>query len=121
MTGRGRRTADPAPGIVRQGDVLLVPVDGIPWSRQRDVAPRRGELVLAEGEATGHAHVVRGRARLVRATRHHQHPGETYLVVTGRAALVHEEHDRIELARGTYEVRRQREYEPRRHARRVAD
>ena len=102
----------PARGIIRQGDVLLVPVDGIPWSRQREITPERRGLVLAEGEATGHAHVVRGRARLVRATRHHQHPGETYLVVSGPAVVVHDEHDRIDLARGTYEVRRQREYAP---------
>ena len=80
-------------------------------AREVGVELRRG-LVLAEGEATGHAHVVRGRARLVRATRHYQHPGETYLVVEEPAALVHDEHDRIDLARGTYEVRRQREYAP---------
>jgi hypothetical protein len=100
-------------GIVRQGDVLLVPVDGIPWQRRHEVVATARGLVLAEGEATGHVHVVRGRARLVRATPHVHHPGATFLVVSGRAALVHDEHDAIELARGTYEVRRQREYEPR--------
>jgi hypothetical protein len=36
----------------------------------------------------------------------------THLVVEEPAALVHEEHDRIDVAPGTYEVRRQREYTP---------
>ena len=98
-------------GIIRQGDVLLVPLDSIP-RRSLELVTEGPRVVLAEGEATGHAHVVQGRARLVRSTRHHQHPGETYLVVSGPATLVHEEHDRIELATGAYEVRRQREYVP---------
>ena len=98
-------------GIIRQGDVLLVPLDAIP-RRSHELVTEGPRVVLAEGEATGHAHVVQGRARLVRSTRHHQHPGETYLVVSGPATLVHEEHDRIELATGAYEVRRQREYVP---------
>ena len=38
--------------------------------------------------------------------------GRTHLVVEEPAALVHDEHDRIDLAPGTYEVRRQREYTP---------
>jgi hypothetical protein len=107
----GKHEAGTARGMVRQGDVLLVPVDGIPWERRREVSATPRGLVLAEGETTGHAHVVRGHARLIRATPHYLHRGATYLVVTGRAALVHEEHDPIALARGTYELRRQREYE----------
>ena len=108
-------------GVVRQGDVLLVPVERIPWRRQHEVEPDSRGVVLAEGEATGHAHVVRGAARLVRATRHWAHPGETYLVVSGRAQLVHEEHDPLQLKRGTYEMRRQREYGPRSRSRWLTD
>jgi hypothetical protein len=98
-------------GIVRQGDVLLVPVEEIPRRRRQEEAGRG--LVLAEGEATGHAHTVQGRARIVRATRHHTVPADRYLIVEGGAArIVHEEHEPITVARGAYRVVRQREYRP---------
>jgi len=72
-------------------------------------------VVLAEGEATGHAHVVRGRhARLFAAGPWTAASRRTrYLVVEGKpATLVHEEHDPISVAPGSYRVLRQREYEP---------
>jgi hypothetical protein len=51
------------PGLIRQGDLLLVPVSGFPDGVRR---ARSGRLVLAEGEATGHAH-VRPAASVARA------------------------------------------------------
>jgi hypothetical protein len=103
------RTTRAVRGLVRQGDVLLVPLDEIPYARQHV----RDHNVVAEGEATGHAHVVVGPARLVQATPHTAVAGELFVVVHGRSAtLRHEEHDPIELARGVYRVVRQREYEP---------
>jgi len=102
-----------ARGIVRQGDVLLVPVEGLPERRHERVVegPR---IVLAEGEATGHAHVVLGSARLVHSTAalSWRAADRTHLVVEEPASLVHDEHDAIGLLPGTYEVRRQREYTP---------
>ena len=92
---------------------MLVPVDDLPARRHERVVegPR---IVLAEGEATGHAHVVLGPTRLVHSTNTPSWRGveRTHLVVEGTATLVHDEHDRIDLAQGTYEVRRQREYTP---------
>jgi hypothetical protein len=103
----------PVRGIVRQGDVLLVPVDALPARRHERIVdgPR---IVLAEGEATGHAHVVLGRARLVHSTTapSWRGVGRTHLVVEEPASLVHDEHDAIGLDRGVYEVHRQREYQP---------
>jgi hypothetical protein len=95
--------------LLRQGDVLLVPVAAVPKQVER-LSRDRGRLVLAEGEATGHAHALQGEAELVRVRR----SGRVYLVVGGcaPAMLVHEEHDPIVVAQGLYEVRRQREYEP---------
>ncbi len=55
------------PGLVRQGDVLLIPVADVP---DADIAPAKEDargLVLAEGETSGHHHAVFGRgARLMR-------------------------------------------------------
>lgn len=96
--------------MVRQGDVLLVPVEQAPV----DVEPvelDRGRIVLAHGEATGHAHVVEGEAaELVSAAG----AEELYLLVHGEtpALLRHDEHDPIPLDPGAYRVVRQREYAP---------
>jgi hypothetical protein len=96
--------------MVRQGDVLLVPVEQAPV----DVEPvelDHGRIVLAHGEATGHAHVVEGEAaELVSAAG----AEELYLLVHGEtpALLRHDEHDPIPLAPGAYRVVRQREYAP---------
>ena len=50
--------------FVRQGDIFIARVAGLPPLRtERLPDPTRG-IVLAYGEATGHAHVVRGRTVL---------------------------------------------------------
>ncbi len=110
--------------LYAQGDLLI--------ERVPDVAPRGqmlptaadGVYVLAEGEVTGHRHVIRenvtffrddGLARDV--------PGGLYighLTVDNTARVAHEEHAPIDLPRGTYRVRRQRELDPR-EARLVMD
>src|SRR5262245_66590796 len=109
-------------GLIRQGDVLLVPVSKLP-DGARPVGS--GRLVLAEGEATGHAHVVDDASASL-----HREPwfsGRIYLDVEGGGPvfLVHEEHDPLAVPGGLYEVRRQREYAPggrsRRGGRRWAD
>ena len=97
-----------SPGLVRQGDLLLVPVAELPESVRR---VRGKRLVLAEGEATGHAHVVHDkRASLYQCS----WPATRYLRVEGvePVSLVHEEHDPLPVLPGVYEVRRQREYTP---------
>jgi hypothetical protein len=93
----------------RQGDVLLVEVENAP-SDATEVSRERGGLVLAHGEATGHAHVVWApEAQLV--TR--EQADELYLLVYGDEVLLeHEEHDPIPLPAGHYRVLRQREYTP---------
>jgi hypothetical protein len=97
-------------GVVRQGDVLLMPVDAIPGESRRATSEGT-RLVLAEGEATGHAHVVLGGGRLYLPGVERGASG-TYLFVEEPATLVHDEHDAIGLEPGAYEVRRQREYVP---------
>ena len=97
------------PWMVRQGDVALVAVTEIPADA---VALRRDEgdrVVLAYGEATGHAHAL-------------HEPGVTMLRVAANDAvflrviepsnLVHEEHAPIAVPPGAYRVVRQREYFP---------
>ena len=94
----------------RQGDVFLVEADdrhsGGPITAEH-VA--HGRLVLALGEATGHAHVInepKGRAQLFRRG------AWRYLYVREAVQLVHEEHAPVTVEPGTYMVRIQREYVP---------
>jgi hypothetical protein len=99
-------------GLVRQGDVLLVPVAAVPEDGSKEEAVGTSQ-VLAEGEATGHAHVVKGSSRLVewqRPVRWSRPLRRRYLIVEERAVLSHQEHLPIDLDPGVYEVRRQREY-----------
>ncbi len=65
--------------------------------------------VLAHGEITGHSHRLEtpGSAEMWQA-------GDLLFmkVVVDSAAIVHEEHKRITIPRGTYRVWQQREYTP---------
>ena len=106
-------------GLIRQGDVLLVPVEELPLGATR-IRASKGTLVLAQGETSGHAHVIANRrARLFRkvARPRFAPPLERrYLSVIGSepVALTHQEHDSLPVPPGVYELRRQREYAPER-------
>ncbi|NEO12262.1 MAG: hypothetical protein F6J98_38590 [Moorea sp. SIO4G2] len=86
---------------IRQGDVILLPVEQINGQQLP-------HLTLAEGEVTGHSHRISdGVAQL------YEKHGHLYLqVLSETATLTHEEHQPIELPQGSWMVRIQREYEP---------
>ena len=96
----------------RHGDVLIAQVEEIP--AEAELLPG---VVLARGEATGHAHRVAegGTAEIWR------HGADTFLqVVASCAQIVHEEHKPITLPQGTYRFWFQREYSPK-EIRRIVD
>jgi hypothetical protein len=95
--------------MFRQGDILLVPVEKIPEDL-KEVPREQGRMVLAHGEATGHAHVLEGEAQFLAADL--EEMDGRFLLVEEEAELVHDEHDTITVPPGEYEVRRQREYQP---------
>lgn len=101
--------------MFRQGDVLITRVD-VPERSQLTLSGE-GEVVLAEGEATGHAHRVKGAG----ASLWTGPEGGKILVLEEEAPLIHEEHATIHLHSGSYAVIRQREYVPARRPRRVID
>jgi hypothetical protein len=92
--------------MFRQGDVLLI-------QRAEEIAGHAipesrvdGRIVLAEGEATGHAHAISSSgAELLQV-------GERRLLkVSGEPVdVIHEEHAIITVPIGIYEVVRQREF-----------
>jgi len=95
----------PVPLSFRQGDVLLVEIDEIPEYAKPETSS--GRIVLAEGEATGHAHAIHERD-----ARTFTYRGERFLLTRSKAQLVHEEHGPIDVPAGAWRVVIQREYEP---------
>jgi hypothetical protein len=102
--------------MCRQGDVLLVPVGALP-EKPEEVAREDGRLILARGEATGHA-IKNERAALLRGPKR----AAMFMRVSGDAPVLleHVEHGTIAIPAGSYRVVRQREYAPE-EIRRVAD
>ena len=97
--------------MYRQGDVLLVTTDGLLADTARPVPREAGRVVLARGEATGHAHAIDSPL----AELFEEKDGRLYLRVSAGpepVRLTHEQHDSIALAPGLYEVIGQREYAP---------
>ena len=86
---------------IRQGDVILLPVQQVDGQKKLD-------LILAEGEVTGHKHrISEGQAEL------YEQDGSLYLrVLSETALLTHEEHQAISIPQGNWVVKIQREYEP---------
>jgi hypothetical protein len=93
----------------RQGDILLVVVPAIP-ENARPLPRDEGRIVLALGEATGHAHAIADpRAALLQTGLRQRF---LQVLAEGGVLLCHEEHDPLLLPQGAYQVRRQREYAP---------
>lgn len=98
--------------IARQGDVLIRRVAKIPKGLKK-VPLENGRVVLAHGEATGHAHAVVDRVAEVEFLAADLREMEKrFLRVESEVDVVHDEHATITLAPGEYEVVRQREYAP---------
>lgn len=94
--------------MFRQGDVLIMRDDSVDLRKGQKLEREQGRVVLAHGEATGHAHAIADQTADLYAINE-----QVYLRVKGEgAALRHEEHDTINLPPGKYIVRRQREYTP---------
>lgn len=103
--------------MYRQGDVLIVPVAKAPENLE-PLEREGGRVILAHGEATGHAHAIAEPGAVLFSE---TATGRRFLKLLKPAALDHEEHDRIDLPTGDYEVIRQKEYDYMEGWRYVAD
>lgn len=105
------------PWMFRQGDVMLVAVEGSPADARDEPRDASGRVVLAYGERTGHAHALHEPGvRMLRAANQ-----EVFLEVLAPANLLHEEHERIAIPPGAYRVVRQREWTDEEEPMQVAD
>lgn len=100
------------PQLFRQGDVLLMRIDSIPADAVPCVV--KGDVILAWGEVTGHAHRIAPESVKPFAKGGIWSPtAERYIrALEGGANLTHEEHSTIALPAGNYRVVQQREYHP---------
>lgn len=89
--------------MFRHGDILIRKVDSIPEDAE---LVKNNQRILAEGEATGHAHSLEMPVNIL------QKGNDLFFNLEKPNAVVHQEHNRIALPEGTYQVIRQREYQP---------
>lgn len=98
----------------RHGDLLLQRVEKLP-NDCMDIA--KDKMVLAEGTATGHKHVMAGKGVVF----HKTDKGDIFIEVKKNALLTHEEHATIEFGPGIYQVIHQVEFDAQQTARQVVD
>lgn len=112
--------------IIRQGDVILVPVRSLP-SGLTPIPLDKGRIVLAYGEVTGHAHAIADHTSAKRETNKiiaklfGASNGQRFLEVTAPVNLTHEEHTPHLIPPGLYEVPIQVDMTSDKLPRRVAD
>lgn len=91
-------------GVIRQGDVLIIPLKKLSVND----SVKLPNLILAKGEVTGHSHrISEGKAQL------YERNGTLFLrVLSPTAKLQHDEHHPLNIPKGDWMVRIQREYRP---------
>lgn len=96
--------------IARQGDVGIIKREDVDITEAKKVSLDGEDIILAEGEATGHAHRVAARCLAALYVLEQAR----LLHVEKPTKITHEEHNEIILEPGVYEVVQQREYTPER-------
>lgn len=90
----------------QQGDVVFKSVEKI---KGNPVKPDARGYVFAEGESTGHCHVVKD----TEAVKVYEENGVKYVrVITASATVEHQEHGPVALPKGTYRIGIVKEYDP---------
>lgn len=91
--------------MIVQGDVFFTQAEALPDGAKAVERTLRG-YVIAEGEATGHAHVVLDDIEL------YEKDGVLYLRTETEIQVKHEEHKSVILNKGIWKVGIVREYDP---------
>lgn len=86
----------------RHGDVDIKQIDALP-----DNLKKIDSKTLAYGEQTGHHHTLVGNAEV-----YEDNLGNKWFVANEDCAITHEEHKTIEIKKGYYQVKIEREFDP---------
>ena len=92
--------------LYQQGDVLIRRIERIPDGAKKIKPTKRG-FILAEGEATGHAHRVAVSDRVDMLTL----DDNLYLQAKWAFIVTHEEHGAVTIPPGDYGIGRVQEYD----------
>lgn len=92
--------------VFRHGDIDFLPTNkkGIKKIGERT-------FTVAEGEKTGHHHVIQVADKQSTVEVLEGENGEMIIEVNGKAVLSHPEHKTLEFTTGTWEVKREQEYD----------
>ncbi len=90
---------------IQHGDVLLKRIDKLPKGVV-EVPRKEGRIVVMEGEATGHHHVITAEPATLWEIK-----GDLYLEVTAPVTITHEEHKELPIPKGIYQIGRVKEYD----------
>jgi hypothetical protein len=93
-----RKKSEESPLILQQGDVLFFQISALPKGVQSVPREERGSVV-AEGELTGHAHVVEDESACL-----YTRQEILYLVVEEEVSCTHEEHRKVRIPAGIYRI-----------------
>jgi hypothetical protein len=91
--------------MIVQGDVFFTKVRAIPQRARRVSRSERG-YIIAEGEATGHAHIIKDNVEL------YENDGVLFIKTSKTVEVRHEEHLPVTLNPGIWKVGIVREYDP---------
>lgn len=89
-----------------QGDIGFHPVQKV----EGNVFKHNGSVILARGEHTGHKHVITV-ADPKDMDMWQTIDGGWFMTLLTEAEVTHEQHGKITLAPGTYQVKQEREYD----------
>jgi len=92
---------------LQQGDVLITKINAMPIGG-KPVKPAARGFVIAEGEATGHAHTLEPGAVVAITV---DEEGVIYAQIARQVNLLHEEHNPVSLDPGVYRFGRVQEYD----------
>ena len=92
--------------LIQQGDVLIHKIASLPKGLKKLGKKEKG-FVLADGEVTGHAHVITEEDTVFVAE-----DGTLYLSVEAPTIIQHEEHKAVTVEPGVYRVGRVQEVDP---------
>ena len=96
-----------AKNTAQQGDVILTRINKLPnGSRKIIKKNNKGEMVLAEGETTGHYHgIAENKSELFTIN------NVMYMDLKENSILTHQEHKHIELEAGVWQIGIVKEYD----------
>ena len=92
--------------FVQQGDVLIKKINKLPEGLEK-IKTKNNLWIIAEGETTGHYHAIAEKEAIV-----YEKEGKKYILTEEGFTITHQEHEKIKVEPGLYEIGIVQEYDP---------